>query len=78
MIYFIDSDIIPIIIIIDFVFNENLFVNINKNTIKLNIVALLDGIPYVFDFMGRACSMIFLRNFANNCANNIPDKNNTA
>ena len=78
MIYFIDSDIIPIIIIIDFVFNENLFVNIKKNTIKLNIVALLDGMPYVFDFIGRDCLMIFLRIFVNNCANNIPDKNNTA
>jgi len=63
---------------IDFVFMENLLVNIKKNTIKLIIVALLDGMPYVFDFMGRACLMIFLRTFANNCANNIPDKNNIA
>ena len=54
-------------------FNTNMI-----NTIKLNIVALLDGIPYVFDFMGRDCLMIFLRIFVNNCANNIPDKNNTA
>jgi len=73
-----DKDIIPIIIIIVFVLVLNLLVNIKKNTIKLIIVALLDGIPYVFDFTGLDCLIILLNIFDINCANNIPDKNNTA